>query len=272
MRVRGPVVVAMHVAFHVVAAGHDEDPALQADDVDLGSVEARQHRPGDHFVDGTERRLPPPEIKHAVERAEQRVQLVGAEQDGDPEFGLERLHQLHHLALVVRVEAEQRLVEQQQPRTADQRLGQQQTLPFAAGRLGQRSSRQLAGADQIEHAIDFGTSGLAREWHAQSVAIDDPGDEVPAAQAYGADGAANLRHVADRRVAPRRRPAEHADAAPAWRQQAKDGAHQCRLAGAVRSEHADELACCDLQADTVQHDAAAERQRHVAELDRVHGV
>src|SRR5271169_4428183 len=76
VRMRGPVFVAMHVAFHVVAAGHDEDTTLQADDVDLGAVEARQHRPRDHFVDGAERRLPPAEIKHAVERAEQRVQLV----------------------------------------------------------------------------------------------------------------------------------------------------------------------------------------------------
>jgi hypothetical protein len=36
----GPIVVAVLVVFHVVAAGHDEDAALEADDVDLGSIEA----------------------------------------------------------------------------------------------------------------------------------------------------------------------------------------------------------------------------------------
>ena len=32
----------MHVAFHVVAAGHDENPALQADDVDLAATALRE--------------------------------------------------------------------------------------------------------------------------------------------------------------------------------------------------------------------------------------
>jgi hypothetical protein len=63
--------------------------------------------------------LPSPEIKHTVKRAEQWIQLVGAEQNGDPEFSLERLRQLDHVALVVRVEADQRLVKEQQPRAAD---------------------------------------------------------------------------------------------------------------------------------------------------------
>src|SRR5665213_1440065 len=116
--VRRAVVMAVRVALQIMPAGHDEDAALQADDVDLGSIEARQHRPGDHVGDGAKRRLRPPEIKHAIERAEQRVQLVDAEQNGDPEFGLKRLHQLHHVALEMRIEAEQRLVEQQQPRAA----------------------------------------------------------------------------------------------------------------------------------------------------------
>ena len=40
VRMHGPIVVAVLVAFQVVAAGHDEDAALEADDVDLGSVEA----------------------------------------------------------------------------------------------------------------------------------------------------------------------------------------------------------------------------------------
>ena len=64
-----------------------------------------------------------------------------AEQHGDPELHLQRLHQFDHLALMVRVEADQRLVEQQQARPADQRLRQQQALPLAA-----RESRRAAAA------------------------------------------------------------------------------------------------------------------------------
>jgi hypothetical protein len=52
---------------------------------------------------GVQRCLPSPEIKHTVKRAEHWVQLVGAEQNGDPEFSLERLRQLDHVALVARV-------------------------------------------------------------------------------------------------------------------------------------------------------------------------
>jgi hypothetical protein len=40
VRVWELIVVAVLVAFHVVAAGHDEDAALQADDVDLGCIGA----------------------------------------------------------------------------------------------------------------------------------------------------------------------------------------------------------------------------------------
>ena len=97
MRVRRTVFVPVFVLFHVVPAGHDENAAFQADDLDRGAIQARQHRAGDHLVDGAERRMPIAEIQHAVERAQQRVQLMRAEQHGDPEFGLQRLRQLHHL-------------------------------------------------------------------------------------------------------------------------------------------------------------------------------
>jgi hypothetical protein len=89
------------------------------------------------------------------------------------------------------------------------------------------------------------------------VTINDPGYEVPATQSHDPGGAADLRLVADHLVAPSGRPAEHVDAALACRHQAKDGAHECRLAGAVRPKHAHQLAWRDLQTDAGQHGAAA---------------
>ena len=84
--------------------------------------------------------------------------------------------------------------------------------------------------------------------------------------------AAHLRHIADGGIAAGGRPAQHVDGAAAWRQQAENGAHQRRLAGAVRAEHADELAAPISPGDAFQHDPAAQRQAHIAEFDRVHGT
>ena len=94
VRMRRAVIVPVLVMFHVVAAGHHEDPAAQAHHVDLGAVQPRQDGPGDHLIDGSERRVAVAEIQHAVERAQQRIQFVGAEQHSDPKLGLERFRQL----------------------------------------------------------------------------------------------------------------------------------------------------------------------------------
>src|SRR5579884_3303351 len=67
--------VPVFVALDVTTARHDEDPALEAHDLDLGSVQPRQDRAGDDLLDRAERGLAAPEIEHPVERAEQRVQL-----------------------------------------------------------------------------------------------------------------------------------------------------------------------------------------------------
>jgi hypothetical protein len=80
---------------------------------------------------------------------------MGAEQHRDSEFALKRLGQIHHAALMVRIEADQRFVQKEQSWAADQRLGQQQALSLATGDLGERAPRQLARTDEIERAIDF---------------------------------------------------------------------------------------------------------------------
>src|SRR5450755_2041924 len=73
------MVVLMVGNLHVAPARHDEDVALRAHHLDVGVVEPRQHRRGDHFVDGAEYRLAVAEIEHAVERAEQLIEFVRAE-------------------------------------------------------------------------------------------------------------------------------------------------------------------------------------------------
>ena len=63
-------------------AGHDEDLAAGPHHLDLRAIEARQHGRRDHLVDRAERRLAAAEIEHTVDRAEQLVDLMGAEEDG----------------------------------------------------------------------------------------------------------------------------------------------------------------------------------------------
>ena len=67
----GAVVAAVLVALDIVATGHDEDPALEADHLDLGAIEAGQHRPSDYFVNGPQRRLTVPKVQNAIQNAEQ---------------------------------------------------------------------------------------------------------------------------------------------------------------------------------------------------------
>ena len=77
------VLVAMRVALDVDVAGHDEKAPLDAHHFDLRAIEARKHRAGDDLVDRADHRRAAAEIEHAVDRVDQRIEFVGAEDDGD---------------------------------------------------------------------------------------------------------------------------------------------------------------------------------------------
>src|SRR5665213_3441664 len=79
MAVIVPVIVRMFDAFDVAPARHHEDMPLGAQHADVRPEQPRQHRRGDDFVDGAEHRLTVAKIEHAVERAEQLVELMRAE-------------------------------------------------------------------------------------------------------------------------------------------------------------------------------------------------
>ncbi len=221
----------MRVALNVMAAGHHEDPPLETHHVDLRAIEPRENGPGDHFVDRAERRLAAPEIEHLIDRIEQRVQLMRAEQHGDTEFALERFDEADHLLLMMRIETDQGLVEQKQLRLADQRLGEQKPLPFAARHFAERAAGKLPRSDEIEGAIDIGPLGLARKRQAEPMPIRAACDELPATQPQRWQTTTDLRTIADRRIAARRRPAEHSDAAGGMRHETEDrpaSASSCR--------------------------------------------
>src|SRR5262245_5479476 len=131
------MIMVMHVIhpLHVAAARHHENMAVSAEDLDFGAIQSRQHRRIDTLVHLAKPRLPIAEIQNTVERAEQLVELVGAEQNGDLSLVANGAHDVNRDFLMARVKVDQGLVEQQQFRIADQRLRQQKSLAFSAGHL-----------------------------------------------------------------------------------------------------------------------------------------
>src|SRR5579872_2467520 len=148
------VIVSMIEALDIAAAREHEDMPLGMDDLDLRAVETRQNRRRSDLGDGTERGLAVAEIEHAVEFADQLIEFVCAEQNRDAALTREAPYQLDHCLLVAIVEADQRLVEQEQARLAEQRLRQQQPLPLAAGHIRQRPRRQFRCTDRGQCLFD----------------------------------------------------------------------------------------------------------------------
>src|SRR5690242_21009504 len=105
--------VTMRVMLHLVSPQHYEDAVPQAQNLDLRAVQSREHRSRDHLIDRAERCLAASKVEHPIERAEQRIELVGAEQYRDSELLLQRLDQRNDVALMWGIETHQRLIEQQ---------------------------------------------------------------------------------------------------------------------------------------------------------------
>ena len=193
-----------------------------------------------------------------------------AEQHGDAELLLKPADQHDNIVLVAQIEADQRLVEQQEARAAEQGLRQQQALPFAAGDFAEGPPRQCACANEVERAAHLVAPRGVEKRQSPAMPVHRPGQEVLAGQPNRADRAVPLRHVADGGVAAASRLAEDADRAGARRDGAQDRPQQRRLAAAVGAQHADELRGPDRQRDVLQDDARAIGERHVRQLDRVH--
>ena len=113
----------MRVALDIMTAGHHENPAIQLHNVDLGPVQPRQHWARHYFLYCAECCTPLPEVKHAIQRADQLVELMGGKQHRDAALAGKAAHQLDHRFLMALVETDQRLIEQQQFWFAEQRLG-----------------------------------------------------------------------------------------------------------------------------------------------------
>src|SRR5262249_47671568 len=115
-------IVTMGVRFEEPVRGEHDDTTVYAHHIDRRAVEPRQHLAGDDFVDRTEARPAAGEIEHAVHRSQQRIDLVRGEEHRHALASLDAFHQLDDVLLEARVEAHQRLVQQQKLRPAEERL------------------------------------------------------------------------------------------------------------------------------------------------------
>ena len=143
--------------------------------------------------------------------------------------------------LVLQVEAQQRLVAEQQRGVAGERLGDAQPLLLAAGEQSDRAIGERGRAD-LRHKFGHPRPiGGTADRQAEAVTVDTERDEVAAAQRGAHRQHLLLRDVADASVAPVDGVAEELRRAGVERLHPENYPQQTRLARPVRPEHGNEL-------------------------------
>src|ERR1700730_3424258 len=264
------ILVQMDHGLDVAPLRHDEDVPMGVDHIYFRSVKPREDRSGHHLLDGAERSPSATEIEHTIEDPQQLVEFVCAEQDRDAPLAAEPPNEIYCDLLVVRIETDQRLVEQQKPWRTDQCLGEQQPLPFATGHLGERALCEIPRAHRRKRLLDHAAVCGSQGGQPPSLAVHGAGNYVEAAYSQVWQYGTQLGHVTHYRAAALRRSPEHAHIAGARLDQAQKGPHQCGLARAVRAEQADELACTYGQADFRQNSPAPDLNSRPVEIDDIH--
>ena len=220
----------------------DEDPAVDAEHVDVRAVQVGEPLRGEDLVGRPGRPAAVDDEEDPVDEVEDRVDVVGHEEDRPAGPPLPAADEPGDLLLVADVEARQRLVAEKEARVADEGLGDAETLLLAArqaadGRLGE--CRRL---DPLDRLRDRALDGRRRATDPPAVPVDAEPDEVAAAQGQVAVERLVLGHVADARVAPSRRPPEDLDRAGGQPAEPEDDLEERRLARPVGTEDGDERA------------------------------
>src|SRR5690349_6748863 len=161
------------------------------------------------------------EIKDPVERAEQLIELVRAEQHGDFPFAADFADDIDGYFLAAGVEADQRLVEQQKFWRPDQRLCEQQPLPLAPRHFGERTVGKLACSDGVKRLFDHHAVATVAEGEPPAFPVKRAGNDIPPANAEIRQYRTQLRQITDRRIPACRRLPEDLYLSDAGRQQAK---------------------------------------------------
>ena len=116
---------------------------MHGEDLDGGAEQRRERRCGQDLGRRPDGEAARGEVEHPVDEREHGVDLVGDEEHGGVVRAAARVEQLGDLALVVQVEAEQRLVAQEQRRLGEQRLGDPEALLLASAEHADGRSARL---------------------------------------------------------------------------------------------------------------------------------
>ena len=176
--------------------------------------------------------------------------------------------QLAHGTLLAEVEADQRLVAQQQGRVADQGLRHAQPLLLAARETPDGAIGVALRTDRRQRLVDpaayVGTTG---ESQARPVPVDPEGHQVAPAQRGAGGDQPLLRDVADPAITAGDRTTEQLDPAAGQRLQPEDGLEQGGLARAVGAEHGQELAGTHVEVEVGPQRPCAERESGAGQAD-----
>ena len=214
------------------------------------------------------RPAPTGEQEHPVDRGERRVDVVRDEDHGHAPPPVPVGEELHGRLLVVQIQAEQRLVAQQDLGIADQGLGDAQALLLAPRQPPDRGVRIWPRPHQRQHLVDSAVDAARAQGGSPSVSIQTQGHEIAPAQGQvGVEGPL-LRDVADRLAAAPGHPPKHLHAPAIRRLQAQERAQEGGLAAAVGAEDGQELAARHGEGEVAPEGLAAQPQGRPVEQKR----
>src|SRR5438876_3197600 len=196
----------------------DDEPSVGGvQHLDRRSVEPAERLARDHLFRASFDGGAAGDVDDAVEVAEDRVDVVGDQQDGHVLLAADAAHERRDGGLIGEVEAVERLVEQEQSGLPHERLGDQQPLLLPSGELADRLPCVRARVDELDHLGDpCGLSGSARQagdGDAPAGSVESELDDVDTADAGAGVEVPALRQVADPFVGRPRRPSEHSGSA-----------------------------------------------------------
>src|SRR2546430_7752020 len=149
------------VPVQVGCTDHYEPSVGRAEDFDRDAVQRAERLSRDDLLRRPFDRRAAGEVDDAVEVADDRVHVVRDEHDCNALLGADSAYERRDADLIRKVEAVERLVEEQQLRAADERLRDEQALLLAARELADRTAGIGGRADERDHLVHARRGGAA---------------------------------------------------------------------------------------------------------------
>src|SRR4029077_4380568 len=183
--------------------------------------------------------------------------VVRRDEHGDLLFPRDSRQQFDHLLLAADVEIGERLIEEQQARTADQRMRDEDPLLLATGQGADPRLRKTRCVDGLEHLVNLPAPRGRWQRESEPLTVDAEPDQVARPQRHVGDERDPLGHVSDQRLTPQS--AFDANRTSARVDETEDDPEQRCLAGTVRADQPREFARADPEGDVMKNLAPGQR-------------